>query len=429
MAERRNSFLIFYVFLFVGVAVAAGAVYWFYKGKEERLAEEAKARSAQVDKGPLVATAVTTRGPDFRRVNLIGEALPYKSATLYGKVSGYLTRIAVDTGDRVRAGQFIAEVTSPELDAQYRSAQASLENRQRLLDRTRNLAEKGFFSQQALDNAETDVKTQGDQVREIKTMQSYRTLTAPFDGMVTARYADVGTLVTNATSNRSSAQPVVTISDTSRLRVTVYVDQQDAGFIKPGTQVEISDASNAEIKGKATVSRVTGQLDPRTRTMMAEVDVDNAKGTFIPGSFVTVSLLIPARSYVEAPAGALVTREGKTFVPVLDAENKVKLTPIEVAGTDGKVIRIANGVETGVKLALNLPNTVSDGSRVNPAPAPAPVAAAPASAPASVSASAAPGSPSPGGQQAGGGAPKSAQQAGSGALKPVQQPGAAAPAR
>jgi RND family efflux transporter MFP subunit len=415
MAERRDSFLMFYVFLFVAVAVAAGAVYWFYKGKEERLAEEAKARTAQVDKGPLVAIAVTARGPDFRKVNLIGEALPYKSATLYGKVSGYLTRIAVDTGDRVRAGQFIAEVTSPELDAQYRSAQASLENRQRLLDRTRNLAEKGFFSQQALDNAETDVKTQGDQVREIKTMQSYRTLTAPFDGVVTARYADVGTLVTNATSNRSSAQPVVTISDTSRLRVTVYVDQQEAGFIKPGTQVEISDASNAEIKGKATVSRVAGQLDPRTRTMMAEVDVDNGKGTFIPGSFLTVSLLIPAKSYVEAPAGALVTREGKTFVAVVDADNKVKLTPVELAGTDGKVIRIASGVDTGIKLALNLPNTVSDGSRVNPAPLPVAAAPppAPASAPASASAAAGAGGPSAGGS-----------------AKPAPQPAStAAPAR
>ena len=388
--ERRDSFFVFYVVLFVAVAITAGAVYWFYKTKESRLAQEAAARSAQVEKGPLVATAVTARGPEYRKVSLIGEALPYKSATLYGKVSGYVSRIAVDAGDHVRAGQFIAEVTSPELDSQYRAAVASLENRQRLLDRTRNLAEKGFFSQQSLDNAETDVKTQDDAVKQIKTLQGYRTITAPFEGVVTARYADVGTLVTNATSNVSAAQPVVTISDTSRLRVTVYVDQLEAGYIKPGTQVEIADASNAEIKGKASVSRIAGELDPKTRTMMTQVDVDNRQGAFIPGSFVTVSLLIPAKSYVEAPASALVTREGKSFVAVVDGDSKVRLTPVEIAGTDGKVIRIAGGVDAGVKLALSLPNTVSDGTRVNPAPAPVAAAPAPVSAPPSAAAPARP---------------------------------------
>jgi RND family efflux transporter MFP subunit len=388
--ERRDSFFVFYVVLFVAVAITAGAVYWFYKTKESRLAQEAAARSAQVEKGPLVATAVTARGPEYRKVSLIGEALPYKSATLYGKVSGYVSRIAVDAGDHVRAGQFIAEVTSPELDSQYRAAVASLENRQRLLDRTRNLAEKGFFSQQSLDNAETDVKTQDDAVKQIKTLQGYRTITAPFEGVVTARYADVGTLVTNATSNVSAAQPVVTISDTSRLRVTVYVDQLEAGYIKPGTQVEIADASNAEIKGNASVSRIAGELDPKTRTMMTQVDVDNRQGAFIPGSFVTVSLLIPAKSYVEAPASALVTREGKPFVAVVDGDSKVRLTPVEIAGTDGKVIRIAGGVDAGVKLALSLPNTVSDGTRVNPAPTPVAAAPAPASAPPSAVARARP---------------------------------------
>jgi RND family efflux transporter MFP subunit len=391
-AERRNSFFVFYVFLFVAVAIAAAAVYWFSKSKASHLAEESAARSAQAEKGPLVATAVTARGPEHRKVSLIGEALPYKTATLYGKVSGYVTRIAVDTGDHVRTGQFIAEVTSPELDSQYRSALASLENRQRMLDRTRNLADQGFFSQQALDNAETDVKTQDDEVKQIKTMQGYRVITAPFAGVVTARYADVGTLVTNATSNVSSAQPVVTVSDTSKLRVTVYVDQLEAGYIKPGTQVEISDASNPEIKGKATVSRIAGELDPKTRTMMTQVDVDNSKGGFIPGSFVTVSLLIPAKSFVEAPAGALVTREGKPYVAVVGGDDKVRMTPVEIASTDGKVIRIAAGVDTGVKLALNLPNTVSDGARVNPAPAAAaaaPAAPAPSAPPASAGTAAA----------------------------------------
>ena len=380
--ERRDSFFVFYVIAFVFVAIAAGAVYLFWSGKTKRLEEEGKARAAIVDQGPLTATAISVRGPDFRKVSLLGEARPYKTATLYAKVSGYLARIAVDAGDRVKAGQFIAEITSPELDAQYRGATASLENRRKLAERTRDLAEKGFFSQQALDNADTDVRTQEDVAKEIRTMQNYRILVAPFAGVVTTRYADPGALVTNAASNQTAAQPVVTISDTSKLRVTVYVDQVDASFIKPGTKVEITDSSNPTVKAEATVSRTSNELDPRTRTMATQVDFDNSNGTFLSGAFVAVSLLIPAKSFIEVPSAALITREGKTLVAVVGEDRRLKFTPIEVAGTDGKVIRIVSGIGEGVRVALNVPNTVADGGKVNPAP-PTPAPGAPAAAPAS----------------------------------------------
>lgn len=393
--ERRESFVVFYVIAFVVVAIAAGAVYVFWSSKQKRLEEETKARAALVDQGPLVATALSARGPDFRKVALLGEARPYKTATLYAKVSGYLARIAVDAGDRVKAGQFIAEITSPELDAQYRGAAAALENRRKLAQRTRDLADKGFFSQQALDNADTDVRTQEDVAKEIRTMQNYRVLVAPFAGVVTTRYVDPGALVTNATSNQTSAQPVVTISDTSKLRVTVYVDQVDASYIKPGTKVEITDSGNPTVKAEATVSRTSGELDPRTRTMATQVDFDNSKGTFISGAFVAVSLLIPAKSFLEVPTAALVTREGKSYVAVVGDDKRVKLTPIEIAGTDGKVIRIANDIGEGVRVALNLPNTVSDGAKVNPAP-PAPAPGAPAAGPPQAK----PVTPAPAGQPA-----------------------------
>jgi len=388
--ERRESFAVFYVIAFLVVALAAGAVYAFWNGKQKRLDEESKARAALVDQGPLMATALTARGPDFRKVTLLGEARPYKTATLYAKVSGYLARIAVDAGDRVKAGQFIAEINSPELDAQYRGATASLENRRKLADRTRDLAEKGFFSQQALDNAETDVRTQEDVAKEIRTMQNYRTLVAPFAGVVTTRYVDPGALVTNAASNQTAAQPVVTISDTSKLRVTVYVDQVDASYVKPGTRVEIADSSNPTVRAGATVSRTSGELDPRSRTMATQVDFDNSQGTFISGAFVAVSLLIPAKSFIEAPAAALITREGKSMVATIGDDKRLKFTPIEVAGTDGKVIRIASGIGEGVRVALNVPNTVSDGAKVNPAPLPAPAGTPAAPAPANPPASAAP---------------------------------------
>jgi RND family efflux transporter MFP subunit len=378
--QRRGSFLLFYIVAFVAVAIAAGAVWYYWSSKQAHLAQDAKTRASQVDAGPTVVVATSARGPNVRKITLVGEATPYKSTTLYSKVGGYLTRIDVDTGDRVRTGQVVAEVETPELEVEYRTAVASLENKRRILKRTEDLAAKGFFSQQALDNAQTDVSNEQGRVNELHTRMGYRTMRAPFAGVVTARYVDPGALVTNAANNQTSSQPVVTISDISKLRVTAYVEQVDAPFVKPGTDVEIVDAASPERRNKGKVSRTGGELDPRTRTLLVEVDFDNSKGDFIAGSYVNMTLLIPATSYVEVPAAALVVRERKNYVAVVGADSHIKLTPIEISGTDGRVIRILNGLSEGTRVALSLANTIPDGAKVNPASppgAPAPVAAAP----------------------------------------------------
>lgn len=380
MQRRPDSFVVFYIVAFVLVAVASVAVWWFWQDKQNRLAQEAKSRTAQLDAGPTVLTAQSVRGSASRKINLTGELRPYKATTLYSKVGGYLSKITVDVGDRVRAGQLIAEVQAPELESEYKSTVSEMENRERLAQRTRDLASKGFFSQQALDNANTDVRTTRGRVDTLRSQLGYRSLYAPFAGVVTGRYVDPGALITNAANNQSSSQPVVTISDPSRLRVSVYVEQVDARFIRPGLEAEIVDTANPMQRIKAKVSRVAGELDARTRTLLAEVDFDNRNGTFIAGSFVNVSLTVPQTSYIEVPAAALVVRERKNFAAVLEAGNLIKLTPIEIAGTDGMSVKIATGLGEGVPVVLSLPNTVPDGSKVNPASAPG--AALPASGPA-----------------------------------------------
>jgi membrane fusion protein (multidrug efflux system) len=377
MQRRRDSFVVFYIVAFVLVAVASAAVWWFWQDKQNRLAQEAKSRTAQLDAGPTVVTAQSVRGSATRKISLTGELRPYKATTLYSKVGGYLSKITVDVGDRVRAGQLIAEVQAPELESEYKSTVSEMENRERLAQRTRDLASKGFFSQQALDNANTDVRTTRGRVDTLRSQLGYRSLYAPFAGVVTGRYVDPGALITNAANNQSSSQPVVTISDPSRLRVSVYVEQVDARFIRPGLEAEIVDTANPIQRIKAKVSRVAGELDARTRTLLAEVDFDNRNGTFIAGSFVNVSLTVPQTSYVEVPAAALVVRDRKNFAAVLEAGNRIKLTPIEIAGTDGMSVKIAGGLGEGVPVVLSLPNTVPDGSKVNPASAPGGALSAP----------------------------------------------------
>jgi len=384
----NRSFGVFYVIGIVLIAVAAGAWWYFLKGREGKEAAEAKTKTAQLAAGPNVTIAKSQRGPNIRRLTLVGEALPVKSTTLYSKVGGYLTRINVDVGDRVTAGQVIAEIQSPELDAQIATISASLENKREIARRTEDLAKQGFFSQQTLDNANTEVRVAESQINEIKTLASYRTIRAPFAGVVTGRFADPGALVTNAASNQTAALPLVTVADTSRLKVTVYVEQADAPYAKPGLDAEVVDAALPDRKVAAKVTRVSGELDARTRTLRTEVEFDNKAGIFVAGSFANVSLLIPATSYIEVPAGALINRDKKTWVATIDGENKAHLVPINMASTDGKVQRIASGLDEGVTVVVSPPAGLVDGAKVNPQqppgapPAPAPAAKAGSTAPA-----------------------------------------------
>lgn len=379
-----RSFAIFYVMGIALVALSAWAAWSFWTARETREAAEAKLRAGQQSAGPSVVVARSQRGPNVRRLVLVGEALPVKSVTLYSKVSGYLSRITVDVGDRVKAGQVIAEVQSPELDAQIATIMAGLENKRQIARRTEELAAQGFFSQQALDNARTEVRVAEAQIAELRTLGGYRVLRAPFAGVVTARHADPGALITNAASNQTAALPVVSISDTARLKVTVYAEQAEATAMHAGLQAEVTDAAVADRKRLGTVARVSGELDGRTRTLRTEVEFDNTDGSFVAGSFVNVALLLPATSYVEVPAGALVTRDKKPMVGTVDAQQKVHFLPVQVAGTDGKVVRIASGLEENVAVALNPPPGLAEGSHVvvqtppgAPKPAPAPGATPP----------------------------------------------------
>jgi RND family efflux transporter MFP subunit len=371
MQRRRDSFVVFYVIAFVLVAAASATVWWFWQDKQSHLADETRTRAAQLDAGPTVVMGQSVRGSAARKINLTGELRPWKSTTLYSKVGGYLSKITVDVGDRVRESQLIAVVQAPELESEYKSSVSELENRERIAQRTRDLAAKGFFSQQALDNADTDVRTARGRVDTLRSQMEYRSLYAPYAGVVTGRYVDPGALITNAANNQTSSQPVVTVSDPSKLRVSVYVEQVDARYVRPGIEAEIIDTANPTQRINASVSRVAGELDPKTRTLLAEVDFDNRTGTFIPGSFVNVALIVPQTSFVEVPAPALVVRDRKNFVAVLGADNHIKLTPIEIAGTDGASVKIANGLGEGVRVVLSLSNTVPDGAKVNPAAAPA----------------------------------------------------------
>lgn len=348
-----------------------GLAYHLWAGKRTSLAHEEQVRAARLDAGPRVAVITVGEAPRERVITLLGEARPFVSATLYAKVSGYLKELRVDKGDRVQADQVLAVIESPELDHQHQAAVAEATNKRLDAERARTLVKRDMISQQEADTAEAGAQVAEANVRTFASQQSYEILRAPFAGTVVARYADPGALVQNAATSQTSALPVVTVAQTDRLRVYVYPDQRDAHSIRIGDPAEITPPERPELHLRASVTRTSGQLDVRTRTLLTEIDFDNAANVILPGSFVQVSLRIrePNSGGLVIPAEALVMRGTKAFVAVVQPDNRIVHRPVVIGVDEGPRVRILSGIAKGERLALNLGDSVVDGSRIQPVPA------------------------------------------------------------
>jgi RND family efflux transporter MFP subunit len=355
----------FYMFWIALLAVAGASVFYFHYVRVQDIAAVREVRAAVADRGPRIEVVTTAAGPTVRAIKILGDVRSGASATLYSKVAGYLKVVNVDKGDKVEEGQVLAEIESPELDQQYAAAAADLVNKKRNLERIRGLYEKGNSTQVALFQAETDASVAENNVAVLATNRSYKTVRSPFAGRVTARFADPGALIGNAQTNFMSAMPMLTISDDTKIRVYLYLQQADVPFVNVGDPAEVSDASNPERKKMATVTRMTGELDAKTRTMLIEVHLDNQDSFFVPGSFAYVTLHAKIQSYPQIPVTALLTRSNQSVVAVLD-KDVVRFRTVKVAATDGATVSLADGLAPGEKIAINVPDEVTNGSRIQP---------------------------------------------------------------
>jgi RND family efflux transporter MFP subunit len=299
----------------VGLLLVVGAAFGglhLWQQKDAQLVAARQAMAEGVAQGPTVHVVTVTQGPKERLITLLGDTRPYQVATIYGKVGGYLKSIAVDRGDRVKAGQIVAEVESAEIDRQYDAAVSDLDNKRKNAERARDLVARGWTSVQAADLANSLFRMAESNVAQLAVMKSYKVLRAPFDGTVTARFVDVGAMVQSSVTNQTSNQPVIMIADMSRLRVDVYVEQKDVPYVHVGDMADVTDGANPDRKVRARIARTSDQLDPRTRTLFTELDVDNSQGFLVPGSFAYVTLHVPVPSYPEIPVAGLLVRGTST---------------------------------------------------------------------------------------------------------------------
>jgi len=361
--QRPRAWWLYAAGLVLVVAAILGALAMFSRQKAQ-VEAATQHLVTETEKGPNVEVATARRVNGADTLRLLGESHAYQTAVVYAKVSGYLRSISVDKGDFVRQNQVMAVIESPETDKQYQAAVADAHNKQLIADRAATLVKKQMISQQDTDQAEADAQVSKANLEQLGVLKSYEQLKAPFTGTVTARYADPGALIQNATAAQTSALPVVEVSETTRLRIYVYVDQAHAAFVKVGDTVTIVDPARAGSKLTAHVTRTSGQIDSKTRTLLVEIDVENPNKRILAGSFVQVELKVQTPPYLEVPADALVVRGGQTLVALVTPESRVKFTPVVVADQTGETAHLLAGINEGDRVARNLGERVADGSRV-----------------------------------------------------------------
>jgi RND family efflux transporter MFP subunit len=343
----------------VVAAAAATAVLFFREHRAN--ARQVEQIQRELDRGPVVRVARVKLAPAERVVSLPAEVRADRRAVLYAKVSGYVKKVLVDRGDRVKEGQQLAVLESPDLDQQVAAAQAEVMLRRQQLQRALRLVGRSM-SQNDREQAEEAVKVAEAALVRARVMQGYEILRAPFDGTVTARYADPGALLPAATGSTSSAQPLVEVTQLDKLRIALQLGQEDAARVRVGDAVSLQVEQGVPPL-VARISRLAQSLDARSRTMLCEIDLANPPAGLYPGAFVQTSITLRGEPRPLIPTDALITQAGKMFVATVQ-DAHVKLQPVKLGTDDGTTVEVLDGLHGGEYVALNLGTDVLDGSPV-----------------------------------------------------------------
>lgn len=391
--------------LFAGVAsmMAIGAVACDSRRQEAKAAELPSARVAMAQRGNIA-----------HNLSLAGQFQPYQVIDVHPKVTGFMRKIDVDIGDRVRKGQTLAVIEVPELKAQlqgtvFQIEQANEEMKrsqheikraeamhsalhadyQRLLDTSK--AQPGLVAEQELDDAQSkdlSAEAQVDAAKaaaaaaqqhaqvahadneRVEALESYTNVVAPLDGVIIWRYADTGALIQSGTNSNEQDIPIVRLSQSGLLRLRMPVPEADVRYVHAGDLIQMRvDALNRSITGK--IVRFTRNVNYETRTMETEVDVDNKDLSISPGMYANALLrLASVQNVVTIPVDALVIhgpeRGSQQVVYVLGENNHVHIRKVDVGLRGNKLAEIKGGLEPGDRVIVGGQEQFSEGERVAP---------------------------------------------------------------
>ena len=328
---------IFFAGWIIAIIVALIATAGLVLARELWISRQTSALETQNQLGPHVLVTDVLEPPTTSHLKLPATIRGYDETDIFAKIPGYLKTIKVDKGDRIQKGELLAILTSPELDQQVATARANY-NLARVTDkRYQQLVRSQVIPQQTADETHfTMLQDKAILDQDIATQQ-YETITAPFDGIVTARYIDPGHLVpANTTPGTPGSGAIISVSRMAPLRVFVYVPQNVAPFIKNGDAATITAMGYAGQKFTGTITRHPEALSPDTRTMLVEVDLPNESQALYPGMYANAEFIVAMGSGSPmVPDDALIFRDGKVYVPVV-RNNQLHLAEVPSVTTTAR---------------------------------------------------------------------------------------------
>jgi RND family efflux transporter MFP subunit len=306
---------------------------------------------------------------------LPGNAEAYRDTPVYARTNGYLKSWHFDIGARVTKGQLLAEIESPEVDKQLLQARANLATSGANLNlatitanRDERLLKTNSISAQEHDNAaaavaagKAVVDANRAEVARLEQMQSYERVYAPFDGVITARKTDVGALID---SGAASAKELFHIGSTDKLRVFVSVPEVWSRISRPGVQASLTLAEFPDRVFPCTLVRNSGSIDPSSRTLLVEFDVNNPSGQLLPGAYVQVHLKLPSSSSpLTVPSNTLLFRAEGMHVGVVK-DGHAQLVAIKIGRDYGSSVEVLSGIDAQAQIILDPPDSLTDGTPV-----------------------------------------------------------------
>jgi RND family efflux transporter MFP subunit len=361
-----------YVLIAIGIALIL-AVWGILSRLQARNALERSAASAAI---PTVTTVRPQPGPASDHLVLPGTVQAFFEAPIYARTNGYVKIWYTDIGTRVKRGQLLAEIETPEVDQELRQAQADLGTARANYDLARITNERwqGLLTTQSVSQQDADSRA-GDaaakqaaqqsaaaNVARLRELESFKRVLAPFDGVVTQRNTDIGALIN---AGQSPGQALFRVADTHRLRIYVFVPQSYAAAVRPGLTALLAFADHPGREFPATVTSTAEALDPTSRTLQVELQIDNAKGELFPGSYAQVSFKVPASpTTLRVPINAVMFRTANLQVAAVDDTQHVHLKNITEGRDFGTEIEVLAGLSPADELVVNPPDSLSDGQQV-----------------------------------------------------------------
>jgi RND family efflux transporter MFP subunit len=381
---------VFGVLVLLALAGGLGFGALRYTDREKQVMADAQHRQ---DFAPTLRVVTVEPSSESVVVSLPATTAAFTTANIFARASGYISKRIADIGDNFKAGDLLAEITAPELDHQIAQAQATLGQTQAAInqaqanlelarvtwERDRPLVTSGWTSAQqgtidvqnvrgleaALGVAQANLAAQQQQIQVLSQQKDYQRVVAPFDGTISVRNIDTGSLVQ---ADATSGTFMYTMIQANVIRTQVYVPQDHAFGLEPGVDavIKVPEIPNRTFPGKVT--RIADALQPGTRTLLTEIDIPNPDGALSPGVYCTVELHIPRKSpSLIVPSDAIIFNAGGMQVAIAK-DGVASLRKIVVGRDFGKTVEVRDGLKAGDQVIINAPVDLAEGSKVDVKP-------------------------------------------------------------